>query len=55
MARASLKQEAIDSEILFCYAKHGDKYLGEIENFIQEPNQANIMNTADRCTEEKLY
>jgi clathrin heavy chain len=41
--------------LIFCYAKCGDKYLGEMENFIQDPNQADLMKTADRCIEHKLF
>lgn len=55
MARKTLKERIIDSELIFCYAKCGDKYLGEIENFINEPNQANLVETGDRCSENKLY
>jgi len=55
MARATLKEQQIDSELIFSYAKCGDKYLGEIENFIQEPNQADHTRTAERCMENKLY
>jgi clathrin heavy chain len=55
MARQQLKDRVIDSELIFSYAMGGDKYLGEIENFITEPNQADIMETADRCSENQLY
>lgn len=55
MARQSLKEQIIDSELIFCYAKCGDKYLGEMENFIQDPNQADLMKTADKCIEHKLF
>jgi clathrin heavy chain len=55
MARKSLKERIIDSELIFSYAKCGDKYLGEIENFINEPNQADMVETADRCFENRNY
>jgi len=55
MARANLKERLIDSELLFCYAMCGDKYLGEIENFIHEPNQADLLETANRCFDNKHY
>jgi len=55
MARTSLKEQMIDSELIFSYAKCGDKYLGEMENFISEPNQADILKTGDRCFASRLY
>lgn len=55
MARGQLKERVIDSELIFCYAKCGDKYLAEIENFINDPNQADILETANRCFENKLF
>ena len=42
MARKTLKEQIIDSELIYSYAKCGDKYLGELENFISEPNQGDI-------------
>jgi len=38
MARETLKEKVIDSELIFCYAKCGHKYQGELENFISDPN-----------------
>ena len=55
MARKTLKEQLIDSELIFCYAKCGDKFLGEMENFIQDPNQADTTKTAERCFDNKLY
>jgi len=55
MARNSMKEQVIDSELIFCYAKCGDKYLGEMENFISDPNQADILKTAEKCFDNKLY
>jgi clathrin heavy chain len=42
MARKTLKEQIIDSELIFSYAKCGDKYIGELENFISEPNQGDL-------------
>ena len=55
MARKTLKEQIIDSELIYSYAKCGDKYLGELENFISEPNQGDIQKVGDRCFENKLY
>jgi clathrin heavy chain len=55
MARKSLKEQIVDSELIFAYAKCGDKYLGELENFVTEPNQADIQKVGDRCFDSKLY
>ena len=55
MARETLKERVIDSELIYCYAMCGDKFLGEMENFIQDPNQADILKTADRCFDAKIY
>lgn len=45
----------IDSELIFCYAKCGDKYIGDLENFISDPNQADIQKVGDKCFDHKLY
>lgn len=37
MARQSQKQKMIDEELIFSYAKCGDKYLGDIETFVTQP------------------
>lgn len=42
MARALLKEQMIDSELIFAYAKCGQRFLGELEAFITEPNQADL-------------
>jgi clathrin heavy chain len=55
MARKTLKEQIIDSELIFSYAKCGDKYLGELENFISEPNQGDLQKVGDKCFESKLY
>lgn len=55
MARAALKEQMIDSELVFAYAKCGQRHLPELEQFISEPNQADIQKCGDRCYDEKLY
>jgi len=55
MARAFLKEQMIDNELIFAYAKCGNRYLGELENFIADPSQADLNKAGDRCYDEKLY
>lgn len=55
MARALLKEQMIDSELIFAYAKCGSRYLGDMEAFISEPNQADLGKCGDRCYDEKLF
>jgi clathrin heavy chain len=55
MARKTLKEQIIDSELIFAYAKCDTKYLGDLENFIAEPNQGDLQKVGDRCFENKLY
>lgn len=55
MARALLKEQMIDSELIFAYAMCGQRYLPELEAFISEPNQADIQKCGDRCFDERLY
>lgn len=38
MARKTLKNQKIDNEIIFTYAKGEDRYLAELEGMISEPN-----------------
>ena len=45
----------IDSELVFAYARCGQRYLPELEAFISEPNQADIQKCGDRCLDERLY
>lgn len=33
----------------------GDKYLGDLENFISDPNQADLLKVGERCFENKTY
>lgn len=56
MARENnLKDSKIDSELIFAYAKGGEKYLAELESFVRDPNQADIQKCGDRCFDEQLY
>lgn len=55
MARQTLREKIIDNELIFAFAKCGDKYMAELENFIQDPNQADIMQVGDRCFDNQLY
>ena len=55
MARKTLKEQMIDNELIFAYAQCGEKYLGQIEYFISEPNQAKLNDVADKCFKAKLY
>jgi len=55
MARKQLKEQVIDSELIFSFAKCGEKYVADLENFISEPNQADIMQVGDKCMEHSLY
>lgn len=38
MARKTIKDKRIDNELIFSYAKGGEKYLGDLESFVSEPN-----------------
>jgi hypothetical protein len=42
MARKTLKEQVIDSELIFSWASCGEKFLGAIESFIADPSQADI-------------
>ena len=55
MARQTLKQKVVDEELIFSFAKCGDKHLGDIENFISDPNQADLLKVGERCYENRLY
>ena len=55
MARSMIKEQMIDSELIFSYAKCGQRYLPELEAFIAEPNQADIQKCGDRCYDSGLY
>ena len=55
MARKSLKDTRVDSELIYAYAKGGERYLPDLETFVSEPNQADIQKCGDRCFDERLY
>ena len=40
MARKTIKEQLIDSELIYAYARCGEKCLGDLESFVREPNQA---------------
>ena len=53
MVRRNVKEPKVDSELIYAYAKI-DR-LGEIEEFILQPNVANLPNVGDRLYDEALY
>ena len=53
MARKKLREPAVESELVFAFAK--TNRLVELEDFISGPNIAQIQNVGDRCYEEALY
>lgn len=55
MARQTQKIKVIDEELIVAYSNCGDKYLGDIESFISEPNQADLLKVGERCFEAKSF
>jgi clathrin heavy chain len=55
MARKSIKDSRIDSELIYAYAKNGERYLSDLEGFVSEPNQADAQKCGDRCFDDRLY
>jgi clathrin heavy chain len=55
MARKSIKDSRIDSELIYAYAKNGERYLSDLEGFVSEPNQADAQKCGDRCFDDILY
>lgn len=55
MARKNIKEQKVDNELIFAYAKGGEKWLGNIESFVNDPNQANVEFCGDRCFDDKLF
>ncbi|KAH6555179.1 hypothetical protein KP509_1Z275900 [Ceratopteris richardii] len=53
MVRRNVKESKVDSELIYAYAKI-DR-LGEIEEFILQPNVANLQAVGDRLFDEALY
>mmetsp|Transcript_46155 Transcript_46155/g.70589 ORF Transcript_46155/g.70589 Transcript_46155/m.70589 type:complete len:1732 (-) Transcript_46155:57-5252(-) len=53
MARKSMQENLIDTELIYAYAKTNN--LTELEQFVSGPNVANIQSIGDRCFSEGLY
>ena len=53
MARKTLQENLIDTELIYAYAKTNN--LTELEVFVNGPNVANIQTIGDRCFSEGLY
>merc|ERR1719199_760532 len=53
MARKSLQENLLDTELIYAYAKTNN--LTEMEQFVNGPNVANIQNIGDRCFDEGMY
>lgn len=53
MARKTLQENLIDTELIYAYAKTNN--LTEMEKFVTGPNVANIQTIGDRCFSEGLY
>ena len=56
MARNKIKDQHIDTELLYCLAKKaGDRAGPDLEDFISTPNTANVQLVGDRLFDERLY
>lgn len=53
MAKKTLQENLIDTELIYAYAKTNN--LTELEKFVNGPNVANIQNIGDKCFSEGLY
>jgi clathrin heavy chain len=53
MARKTLQENLLDTELIYAYAK--TENLAELEKFVSGPNVANIQSIGDRCFAEALY
>ena len=53
MARKSMQENLVDTELIYAYAKTIN--LTEMEQFVNGPNVANIQSIGDRCFSEGLY
>lgn len=53
MARKSLQENVIDTELIYAMAKTNK--LTDLEKFVTGPNVANIQGIGDRCFDEGLY
>lgn len=38
MARKTIKDQRVDSELIYAYARGGEKFLSDLESFVTEPN-----------------
>jgi len=53
MARKKFKNQSVESELAYAYAK--THQLTELESFISSPNSANVQDVGDRCFAEELF
>lgn len=53
MARKTVRQPAVESELVYAFAK--TNRLADLEEFISAPNIAEIANVGERCFSEKMY
>jgi len=53
MARKTMQENLIDTELIYAYAKTNN--LTELEQFVSGPNVSNIQSIGDRCFSEGLY
>jgi clathrin heavy chain len=53
MARKTLQENVLDTELIYAYAK--TNRLADLEKFVNGPNVANIQGIGDRCFDEALY
>jgi clathrin heavy chain len=53
MARKKFKNQSVESELAYAYAKTNQ--LTELEAFISSPNSANVQDVGDRCFAEELF
>lgn len=53
MARKKQREPAVESELVFAYAK--TNRLAELEDFINTPNVAQIAQVGERCFDQKMF
>lgn len=53
MARKTMQENLVDTELIYAYAKTNN--LTELEQFVSGPNVSNIQSIGDRCFSEGLY
>ena len=53
MARKKSREAFIETELCFAYAKTGR--LTDLEEFISEPNHAQIQQVGEKCAEQRMY